>query len=215
MTPIGRAAVAAIVVVLVVALVYAWRHSLLNSAYVAASNGTMYAVSQAFPDRRQAAEALAELERRAAALAQSFVANHSAEPGERGEAARRIARRFRPHAGVENSPLNAARSTAYDQDKGRITAMCLRERDPAESGDPATYDIAPMNTLTFVRIHELAHLGLDRFDHPDLFWRTDVELLREAARLGLYRPVDYSLQPARYCGMTLNSNPMYHLGGLA
>jgi hypothetical protein len=100
----------------------------------------------------------------------------------------------------ENSPNNVLGTTSYMEDKGKIFALCLRSKDGK---------FVDINTLTFVTIHELAHLMTTTYGHDAIFWARFKYLLEYAVRCGVYRSVDYSFHPVQYCGMTIESNPLY------
>ena len=62
------------------------------------------------------------------------------------------------------------------------------------------------NTLTYVAIHELAHLATEEIGHIQVFWDNFRSLLEIATEHGLYNYVDYSLKPQPYCGLVISSN---------
>ena len=66
-----------------------------------------------------------------------------------------------------------------------------------------------VNTLTFVAIHELAHIMTVSEGHKQDFWRNFKFLLEQAKDAQLYRPEDYKRKPKDYCGMTITDNPYY------
>jgi hypothetical protein len=120
---------------------------------------------------------------------------------------RRLRARFDPAGLVETSPNDPRDDvTSYTVDKARV-ALCLRERDPRGIGDPRVQDLHDLNTLTFVALHELAHVGTVSHGHTPEFWRNFATLRAGAARAGAYAPHDFAASPRRYCGMTLDSNP--------
>ena len=67
------------------------------------------------------------------------------------------------------------------------------------------------NTLTFVAIHELAHIATKSIGHNDEFWNNFKFLLKEAKKINIYTPVDYKNEPQEYCGMDITDNPYYDL----
>lgn len=103
---------------------------------------------------------------------------------------------------VENSPNNKENSTSYMEDKGKIFALCLREKNPP-------HNFHDFNTLYFVVMHELAHLMTVEFGHHRQFWLHFQYLLRRSVEIGIYKPIDYSKHPVVYCGLEINFNP-YH-----
>ena len=68
-----------------------------------------------------------------------------------------------------------------------------------------------VNTLTFVAIHELAHIGSEQIGHGDEFWRNFKFLLQRAVEIKVYDPIDYKNKPKRYCSMDIHDNPLYDL----
>lgn len=90
-------------------------------------------------------------------------------------------------------------STSYSINKGEELVFCIR--------DKINNSIHDINTLMFVAIHELAHIITNELQHTDKFWKNMKSLLHRAEELGLYKYVDYNMNPVEYCGMTINSSP--------
>lgn len=96
------------------------------------------------------------------------------------------------------------RYTTYTIDKQDMR-VCLRTRDKNEN----IYDI---NLLTYVILHELAHLcnysqdGTPLIGHNDTFRRIFALLVKESMSIGVYKYDNYSKNPVEYCGLLLNSN---------
>jgi predicted metal-dependent hydrolase len=68
-----------------------------------------------------------------------------------------------------------------------------------------------VETLTFVGIHEIAHIMTKSVGHKDEFWNNFKFLLENAKEGGIYEPVDYKLKPREYCGMNITDNPYFDL----
>ena len=51
------------------------------------------------------------------------------------------------------------------------------------------------NTLAFVAIHELGHVMTESVGHTKEFWQNFKFLLKDAVKLGIYKPVDYKKNP--------------------
>lgn len=165
------------------------------------------------PDR--AADTLAALNGRIIALLRHLRARYvrgKSGGADRRAAVARLLARYNPDNLTENSPKDPSGDTSYSLNKGALVALCIRERDPAESGDPLVHDIHEMSTLTFVSIHEMAHLAIDEFDHPRKFWSAFRFLLEEAADAGIYVSPDFAASPRSYCGMRIDYNPAYDAG---
>lgn len=85
--------------------------------------------------------------------------------------------------------------------KGSKIYMCIR------SDEDGFYDI---NLIMFVFLHELSHVGTKEYDHPKEFWNNNIWLMKEAIKIGIYQPVDYSKYPKKYCnGMLINRSPLF------
>lgn len=100
--------------------------------------------------------------------------------------------------------LPTSKYTAYSENKGERLAFCLNKE---KGGD----EIIDLNTLTFVAIHELAHIATESIGHTDEFWNNMRFLLEEARDIQIYSPVDYSNSPHPYCGMKISDSPLYEM----
>jgi len=79
--------------------------------------------------------------------------------------------------------------SAYTENKEVIT-LCLQR--------PDTGDFYDMNTLVYVLLHEVAHVKSTTVGHKGEFPKKFAELLRQAARKGIYDPRIPVAQS--YCG---------------
>lgn len=115
---------------------------------------------------------------------------------------KRLVKGYNPKKIYETLPTS--KYTAYSENKGEKLAFCL----DTEKTKGALID---MNTLTFVALHELAHVATLSVGHTEEFWNNFKFLLQEAKKIGIYNPVNYKKEPARYCGMNIDDNPYYEL----
>lgn len=115
----------------------------------------------------------------------------------------RLIENFNPTTIKETLPTSEY--TAYSENKGEKLAFCLNE-DKHDNDN-----LIDANTLTFVAIHELAHVMSSTVGHNDEFWNNFKFLLEHAVELGIYEPVDYKKKPQNYCGMDITDNPFYDL----
>lgn len=187
-------------------------------------DGMTYAVHDAYPDAAAAADMLARINRRVVALLRHLKRAYVRPdrggapalarryPG-RARAVRRLLSRYNPDNVAENSPFDPEGDSAYSLDKGSLIALCLRDRPPRKGqkptrskGDGALHSI---DTITFVMIHEMAHVAIDEVDHPPAFWATFKFLLLEAERAGLARFPDYRAEPVDYCGVKVDYSPAF------
>lgn len=109
---------------------------------------------------------------------------------------------FNPKKISETLPTSTL--TAYSENKGEKIAFCL---NTTKEGDK----LIDLNTLTFVAIHELAHIMTTSIGHKQEFWQNFKFLLINAKEANIYQPVDYKKNPKQYCGMDINDNPYYDL----
>ena len=112
---------------------------------------------------------------------------------------RRMVERFNPDAITESSHKN--KYTSYSINKGEKIVFCLRSRDSKQK-------LIDLNTIMFVAIHELAHVMTLSTGHTEEFWKNFKFLLAESVGINIYKEVDYSKQPKRYCGLTITHTPL-------
>jgi predicted metal-dependent hydrolase len=91
--------------------------------------------------------------------------------------------------------------TSYSVNKGEKIVFCIRQKDEEES-------IVDENTLTFVSIHELAHIMTKSVGHTPEFWANFKRLLKIAVEDGLYNKEDYTKNPKDYCGIKVSDSPL-------
>ena len=118
------------------------------------------------------------------------------------EKVQRMVQKFNPTKISETLPTSEY--TAYSENKGEKLAFCLNK----EKNGSKLIDI---NTLTFVAIHELAHIMTISEGHKQEFWQNFKFLLEQAKASNIYDPVDYKKNPESYCGMDISDNPYYDL----
>lgn len=91
--------------------------------------------------------------------------------------------------------------TSYSVNKGEKIVFCIRQKDENES-------LVDENTLTFVSIHELAHIMTKSVGHTPEFWNNFKRLLKVAVEEGLYTKEDYTNNPKEYCGIKVSDSPL-------
>lgn len=116
------------------------------------------------------------------------------------EDVQRLVQKFNPTKITETLPTSEY--TAYSENKGEKIAFCL-EKHKGKS------KLIDLNTLTFVAIHEMAHVMSKSEGHNQEFWTNFKFLLENAKDAGIYDPVDYKNEPRDYCGMKITDNPLY------
>jgi hypothetical protein len=113
------------------------------------------------------------------------------------ERVRLLVENFDPKRVSETLPTSEF--TAYSENKGEKIAFCLNKKK--EGGK-----LIDLDTLTFVAIHELAHVMTKEEGHKLVFWQNFKFLLENAKEAGIYHPVNYKQNPTEYCGMILSSS---------
>ena len=89
--------------------------------------------------------------------------------------------------------------TSYTINKGDEMALCLRPNKE----NSQFYEI---NLLTYVVIHELAHIACPEEGHTKLFLKIFTFLIKNAVKLNIYVNVNYEINPKEYCGLTISEN---------
>ena len=112
----------------------------------------------------------------------------------------RLVKNFNPKTIKEILPTSEF--TAYSENKGEKMAFCTTT---TKKGD----DLIDQNTLMFVALHELAHLMTKSIGHTTEFWGNFKFALQNAAKIKIYKPVDYKKKNKNYCGMKITDNPMF------
>ena len=62
--------------------------------------------------------------------------------------------------------------------------------------------------MTFVSIHELAHLMTKSIGHEPEFWANFKLLLKISIDNGLYKNIDFNSTPKPYCGIEITDTPL-------
>ena len=172
-------------------------------------NGEHYQVAQEYADAFQAANTMAKLNDRILTFlrylkkkysAENAVGNMSNESPERMDVVQRILVGYNPEVLVENDP-RFSKETAYTINKGTKMMFCLRDRK--------TLKLHDVDTLLFVALHEISHIGNKAWEHGTDFWEIFKFVLKEANESGVYTPVNYAKENIVYCGLTVTYNPYF------
>lgn len=156
-----------------------------------------------YTDKEAAAKTMSDLNIIGHSLTDYLVDRYGTAGGHtRALMARNLQKRYGGSASLrETHPHNKENDTSYTIDKGDILSLCLR----TGSGDLHDFE-----TLKFVFLHELTHIAANVYQHPDKFWQMFKIILQESEAAGLYRPINYSNRPVKYCGkLDISYNPYY------
>jgi predicted metal-dependent hydrolase len=145
-------------------------------------------------DKEEAANMLATIRQKLENLIDSMKQKYPND-----EAVQRMSRKFNPDNISESG--KSSQYTSYSVNKGEKIVFCIRQKDEKES-------FVDINTITFVSIHELAHIMTKSVGHTDEFWTNFKRLLNEAIKMGIYTKEDYSSNPREYCGIKVTDSPL-------
>ena len=151
-------------------------------------DGREYIVRK-LPDGREAAERLANINKKVILLIGSFKEKDR-------EGISMLKDNFNPDQLSETGL--GAKYTSYSVNKWEEIAICVRQPDNTFIDD---------NTVMFVVIHELAHVMTKSVGHTQEFWDNMAYLLERAEELNIYVPKNYKESPVDYCGMEINTTP--------
>ena len=160
-------------------------------------DGKQYKVRD-MPDKQEAANLMARLRVRLMKITDALEKKYPDKPQ-----VKHLVKNFRsdPSRFIEATP--DSEHTSYSINKGEQIYMCLRQREgPNES-------LVNENVMTFVSLHELAHVCTESIGHGPDFWNNFGWLLKEAEALGLYQYTDFQAHPVSYCGVYITDSPRY------
>jgi hypothetical protein len=156
-------------------------------------DGQSYLVQNRYSDSKNAANTLARIRIKFDKLVSHLKKEFPDDPR-----TKRILERFDTKNIMEN--YDSSEFTSYTQNKGEKMVFCLRTRNENN-------ELHKLNLLTFVAIHELAHVASDNLGHDSQeFWDNFAFLLENAVKIGVWKYVDFSKNPTEYCGTTTITN---------
>jgi hypothetical protein len=159
-------------------------------------DGNRYLVRN-LPDKQEAADRLARTRDKLISL-MLFLQEHHAKK----QLVAQILQNFdaEPDRFSESAP--DASYTSYSVNKGEKVYMCLRQRNEKE-------ELVNENIITFVAIHEMAHIGTAEIGHTPTFWNNFGWLLARAEEAKVYEYTDFAAHPVEYCGIHITDQPTY------
>lgn len=95
------------------------------------------------------------------------------------------------------------RLTAYTLNKGQEMSLCLQSKNSVGGNNEPNF-LYDINLLTYVSIHELAHVMSISTGHNEEFYDNFKFLLEEATKMHVYEKIDYTKNPTNYCGIVIN-----------
>jgi hypothetical protein len=192
------------VIIFIIIITHYFYNEASKETYVISSlDGEYYRVLEKFEDKDEAADIMAEINRRINVLIDYMYDKYKDQPdSHQFTLVMRIKRRYNVNNLFENDPPDP-QNTSFVTDKGAEFAVCIREKD---TGDEDFHDI---NIISFVVVHELSHIASVEFGHESEFWDNFQCLLIEASECGIYDPVNYKENPINYCSLWVDYNPLF------
>jgi predicted metal-dependent hydrolase len=145
------------------------------------------------PDKKKAADILANTRRKLVTLCDILETKYS-----KNKSIIRLIKNFRPDNLIESD--GGSKYTSYAVNKGEKIVFCLRSRNSKE-------ELVDENLLMFVALHELAHVMTKSIGHTEEFWNNFKFLLKHAIENNLYKKHNFRKNPEKYCGTTITDSP--------
>lgn len=166
------------------------------AAVTSTVDGQKYIVRN-LPDKQDAADRLARTRAKLIRLMRDLKQSHPEKAF-----VIQMARNFDadPTRFSESTP--DASYTSYSVNKGEKVYMCLRQRNERE-------ELVDENVITFVALHELAHIGTADVGHTPAFWNNFGWLLQRAEEIQIYEYTNFAAHPVEYCGIHITDQPTY------
>ena len=100
---------------------------------------------------------------------------------------------------VINESSEDSMYTSYSVNKGEQIVFCLRSKKNKN-------ELHDLNLLMYVAIHEISHVGCPEFNHTPLFKRIFAFFTQVAIDKGLYKKIDFEMDPVEYCGLDISES---------
>lgn len=145
-------------------------------------------------DKQEASDRLARIRQNLEKIIESMKTKYPND-----ESVLRMEKNFKPD-NISESGKNS-QYTSYSVNKGDKIVFCIRQKDKNET-------FVDENVITFVSIHELAHVMSKSIGHTEEFWSNFKKLLNEAILIGVYKKENYTENPKEYCGIKVTDSPL-------
>lgn len=200
-----KAKYATLIVICLVAFYYYYHDELTKSHVCNNVDNRCYAVVNTYDETERAAEILGQLNlfcvRVMKHLRNKYVWSNNTNTRAR-DLVEFLLSNYNQDGIIENAPTSDV-NTSYVDEKGKIFAICLREK---LSGRNHFHDL---HDLQFVVLHEMAHMSTYSYGHDRSFWVNFKFLLQEAEAANLHHPINYRKTPINYCSLRVDYNPYY------
>lgn len=158
--------------------------------YVASSTDNIEYLVRNLPDKQQAADYLADINKKLLLLVRHMYAKFP-----NNSDVKQLYDNYNPDSVSEGSLESGY--TSYSVNKGEKIILCIRQTDRS---------FVDKNVVMYVAIHELGHLMTPEIGHTQSFWKNFKWLLEEAISIGVYTKINYSKEPSDYCGISITTS---------
>lgn len=180
-------------VLIIVAIIIFWmKKHYAEVEYVESSIDKRRYLVLKLPNKQEAADRLAKLNANFQHLIRHMMAKYPDNAD-----VKRLYENYSPDSLSEGSPDSSY--TSYSVNKGEKLVLCLRQKDEMKS-------FVDLNVVTYVSVHETAHIACNEVGHTKKFWELFKFILTEAIELGIYKKVDFAKQNEKYCGIVVSSS---------
>lgn len=196
-----------IIIILLIYIIFGQTREYFTSSFVESdTDKRKYKVINSFHDKDDAANTMSEINKFIFAylkyVRNKFVIKKQGTITEINFV-KRMLKNYNPDTIFENNPKNGE-DTSFVVNKGKKFGICLRGKKTNKG------KIHDMNTIKFVILHELSHLGTISYGHKYEFWSFFKFNIIQAYEAGLYYPVNYMNNPINYCGLDIIYSPYYN-----
>ena len=160
-------------------------------------DGNTYLVRD-MPDKQEAADLLARVRQRMQKLYNYLIATYPEKLQ-----VKQLRQNFKPDPSRISESTPDAEHTSYSVNKGESVHLCLRQRQGNNES------LVKENVMTFVALHEMAHMITTTIGHGPDFWNNFGWLLKISEEQGIYTYEDFSAHPVSYCGVKITDSPKY------
>jgi len=145
-------------------------------------------------DKIQAANLLAKLKKKMLKLIYLLEINKGDD-----HKVQRLVKKFNPKQIRES--ISGTNQTSYSVNKGEKIVFCIRSKTKKQN-------LVDLNTMTFVAIHELAHIMTLSIGHTEEFWNNMRYLLKYSIKYNIYKKQNFKKNPVPYCGTVITDSPL-------
>ena len=183
------------IIVIILFSIYIYFESKYNNlTYVKSTIDNRSYLVRNVKDKQGAADMLAKLNQKLLKLVDHLVSINGKD-----KRVKRLKQKFNPNNISES--LENTDYTSYSVNKGEKLVFCIREKNK-------TQKLEKLNILTFVALHELAHIMTKSIGHKPEFWDNFKYMLEESVKIGIYKKNNFTKNPKDYCGTKITDSPL-------